>query len=285
LRAVPDAGRSARKMLIADDDLSVVRLLASRCTDMGFQVETATNGVQALVLARRNEPDVVIIDVNMPEVDGLSVCSRLLDPHKKPVEVIVITGTSDTDTVERCKSLGTYYGHKGPNFWNSISSALTRIFPDMAERINQQARTSPGAGAEMRKHPCVLVVDDDSDIATFLSDRLGRCGVDTLYASDGLQGFRVACKEVPSAIISDCFMLNGDAYYLLWRLRSAPTTKNIPVFVISGRRLDEAAERNLTRDICGRPGVARVFRKSSEINELFSALQRVCGFQKDQAAE
>lgn len=90
------------KMLIADDDPAIVRLLADRCVKMGFKVETATNGLQLLVKARRNHPDIIIVDVNMPELDGLSVCSRLLDPGGKPVEVVVVTGANDPETAERC---------------------------------------------------------------------------------------------------------------------------------------------------------------------------------------
>jgi CheY-like chemotaxis protein len=270
-------------MLIADDDPSIVRLLASRCAQMGFKVETAVNGIQALILARRSRPDILIIDVNMPEVDGLSVCGRLLDLGNKPIEVIVVTGSSDLETVQRCKSLGVFFGRKGPDFWNSIASALTEIFPDMADRILDQNIRS--TWVEVRRRPRVLVVDDDPDIGMLLSSRFGACGVDTLYASDGINGFRIAYKEEPSVIISDYSMLNGDARYLLWRLRSTPATRNIPVFVITGRRLDDLTEQDLTRDMCGRPGAARVFRKSVDTNELFEAVQKFCGFKMDRVAE
>ena len=273
-----DGPRNTRKMLVADDDPAVVRLLASRCTDMGFSVETASNGIQALLMARRSQPDVVIIDVNMPEVDGLSVCTRLLEPDSKPLDVIVITGTADPVTIARCKSLGTFYGHKGPEFWPSITSVLRKIFPDMAQSINQHAAR---LRAGVRVRPCVLIVDDDPDIETLLSQKLARCGVDTMYAADGLQGFRLACKEAPAAIICDCFMLNGDAHYLLWRLRSTPETKDIPLFIISGRRLDDLTERRLTQEMCGRPGAAHIFVKSSNTNALFEALQKVCAFRRD----
>ena len=72
------ASDKAPRILIADDDPSIVDLLADRCARMGFVVETASNGIQALLKARRNAPAVLIIDVNMPGVDGLSVCTRLL---------------------------------------------------------------------------------------------------------------------------------------------------------------------------------------------------------------
>src|SRR5450755_625000 len=102
---VIEATRSAPKILIADDDPDIVRLLADRCVKMGFQVETAANGMQMLIKARRSHPDIMIVDVNMPEMDGISVCSRLLNPGSKPVEVVVVTGSSDQETAERCESL------------------------------------------------------------------------------------------------------------------------------------------------------------------------------------
>ena len=67
------------KMLIADDDPAIVSLLADRCIKMGFNVETATNGMQMLIKARHSHPDIMIVDVNMPEVDGVSACARMLD--------------------------------------------------------------------------------------------------------------------------------------------------------------------------------------------------------------
>ena len=71
-------------MLIADDDPAIVKMLAARCAGMGFEVETATNGLQALIKANRSHPDIMIIDVNMPEADGLTVCARLLDRPGNP---------------------------------------------------------------------------------------------------------------------------------------------------------------------------------------------------------
>ncbi len=111
--------KASPKMLIADDDPAIVRLLADRCMKMGFKVETAANGMQLLIKARRSQPDIMIVDVNMPEMDGLSVCTRLLDPGSKPVEVVVVTGGSDPETAERCESLGLFYGRKGPEFWKA----------------------------------------------------------------------------------------------------------------------------------------------------------------------
>jgi CheY-like chemotaxis protein len=273
-----ESGHNKRpRMLIADDDPAIVRMLADRCAGVGFEVETATNGLQALIKANRSHPDIMIIDVNMPEADGLTVCARLLDPAKRSLNVIVVTGSRETETLDRCEGFGAFYVRKGPEFWSGLASALAETFPRMVDQIDRLRRHP--IGAEMRARPRVLLIDDDTGIKQFLSSRLEKCGVELLYAPDIAHGFRMACKETPSVIISDYFLPNGGIPYLLSRLRTTPATENIPLFALTGRNLDEITRHNLTLEICGKPGAARVFRKSFDTEELFGALQKICGFE------
>jgi CheY-like chemotaxis protein len=210
----------------------------------------------------------------MPELDGLSVCSRLLDPGGKPVEVVVVTGANDPVTAERCESLGMFYGRKGPDFWASVEGALTEIYPDLAGKFGAIE------GTQVPQRPRVLIVDDDPDVETFLASRLSKHGVETLYAPDATHGYRIACREHPTVIVSDNLMPDGDAQHLLYRLRTNPATENILVFVISGKPISELTDQTLRRDISGHPGALRVFTKSFDTQELFDALQKFCGFQK-----
>lgn len=123
-----------------------------------------------------------------------------------------------------------------------------------------------------RRH--VLVIDNDPLFGAVLSNKLREYGVDTLYAPDGVQGYQIARKEKPHAIICDYSMLNGDALYVLCRLQSMPATSSIPMIILTGKRLDVVTRRYLTRDICGRFGVVQVISKSSGIDALFSALRQ-----------
>jgi CheY-like chemotaxis protein len=274
-----EATKLSPRILIADDDPTVLKAIADWCESLGFRVKTAINGVQALILARRSHPDVLIVDVNMPEADGLSVCARLLQPGRKPMVVIVVSGGTDPETAERCESFGSFYAHKGPAFWKTLAAALTTAFPHMADAI--QDRTMLSKGAEVRNRPRVLLVDDDPEVGLYLSSRLAKCGVDMLQAVDGVQGYQFACRTLPSAIICDYFMRNGGAHYLLARLRSTPATENILFLVMSAQQLDELTKESLRRQICGHPGAARIFQKSFDVDELFGALQKVCGFEKN----
>src|ERR1700729_3125342 len=111
---IRESSREAPRMLIADDNPAIVRLLADRCAGVGFVVETAVNGVQALIKAHQHHPDIVVIDVNMPEADGLKVCSHLLDPSRRALNVIVVTGSRETETMERCQGFGAYSSARVP---------------------------------------------------------------------------------------------------------------------------------------------------------------------------
>jgi CheY-like chemotaxis protein len=215
----------------------------------------------------------LIVDVNMPEIDGLSLCAHLLAPDRRSIDVVVMTGNANPETIERCDSYGATYARKASDLWDKVRDALTESFPDIAAQA--AARERPGRG-QVSQRPRVLVIDDDPDVGSFLCSRLLKCGVDALYASDGMAGFRMARDDRPIAIISDYYMPNGDAAYLLWKLRTLPATDAIPVFIMSGRRLDDATKANLQREFFGRPGAARVFRKPLEFEEIVLALQKFC---------
>jgi CheY-like chemotaxis protein len=267
---------SVPKILIADDDPCVLGAVADRCTRMGFDVETASNGLQALVKAGQHRPDILVVDVHMPEVDGISVLAYLPDAAKKSLHVIVVTGYPGQEIVEKCKELEVSCINKGQNFWNELEASLTRISPHQAVAIEQSGKRS--AKIDVRKRPRVLLVDDDIGVKKFFFRRFEKLGAELLYAADGMRGFWMARREQPTAIVSDYCMPNGNAEYLLTRLRQVPETMSIPVIVQSGRRLNDEIKQRLRQQICGQPGAARILQKSFDTSELFDALQRLCGF-------
>jgi CheY-like chemotaxis protein len=266
----------APKILIADDDPSVLRAIADRCIRMGFDVETATSGLQALIKTSQHQPDVLVIDVHMPEVDGLSVLAYLRDIAKKSLHLVVVTGKPGQEIAERCEAFDASCIRKGLNFWNEFEACLAGIYPDRAVAIKQSGRQS--AKTEVRIRPRVLLVDDDISVKKYLFRKFEKLGAELLYAADGNRGFWMARREQPTVIVTDYCMPFGDAEYLLTRLRSVPETSNIPVIVQSGRRLNDEIKQRLRQEISGQPGAARILQKSFDAGELFEALQRLCGF-------
>ncbi len=88
------------KVLIADDAVDIVRLLACSLSHQGYDVLVAHNGRQALEVAAAERPDVVLLDIAMPELDGLEVCRRLkADPRLAAIPVILVTGKDRDDDI------------------------------------------------------------------------------------------------------------------------------------------------------------------------------------------
>jgi CheY-like chemotaxis protein len=93
----------------------------------------------------------------------------------------------------------------------------------------------------------------------------------------------MACRDEPAVIVTDYFMPNGNAQYLLTRLRTTAATEKIPVIVLSGQKLNEVTEQSLRREICGHAGATEILRKSQDTHALFETLRKFCGFQKSNA--
>jgi DNA-binding response OmpR family regulator len=85
----------AKTVLVVDDEERLVSLLQSYLTQQGFRVVTASNGVEALDVARRERPDLIVLDWMMPELDGLGFMAEHRRASKTPI--IVLTARVDDD--------------------------------------------------------------------------------------------------------------------------------------------------------------------------------------------
>lgn len=101
---VVDAGSPPVQILIADDSDLLVGLVAAWLEEEGYAVLTATTGRQALDVAAVHHPDVVLLDLIMPQTDGFEVCATLTRLPAPP-EIILMTGVSDAHHLERARAL------------------------------------------------------------------------------------------------------------------------------------------------------------------------------------
>ena len=84
------------KVLVADDERQIRDLLSEFLTSEGYEVLLASDGEDATGLAEREYPDVILLDVKMPGIDGIEVCKRLkAEPKTQFIPVIMITGYVD----------------------------------------------------------------------------------------------------------------------------------------------------------------------------------------------
>ncbi len=274
----PPAADSNKRVLIADDDPAVVRALSVRCKKLGLEVETADNGLQAILKASRNPPRLLILDINMPEADGFRVCEWLLDPQRPPVDVVMLTGRDDSETLLRCDSFGAFYVPKNQDTWDTIKSIMGEVLEIDESALDASIAPRAFGGSDdvltRDKKNKVLIVEDDADLVRALERRLKKVGAETMTASNGIDAYRIAIKEIPDVIIADYVMPEGGGHYLLWRLKSTESTKHIPVIMITGQTFEPGTEFSMGRDTAGRGGAVKFFRKPIDTEALFKELSQ-----------
>lgn len=90
-----------RKILVADDDRNVLYLITELLSRHNCQIEQAVDGEQAVARAREFQPDLMVLDVMMPLIDGFEVCHRIKsDPQTKHIKVIMLTAKTSGRDIE-----------------------------------------------------------------------------------------------------------------------------------------------------------------------------------------
>lgn len=98
---------SVGRLLVVDDETPVVEVLCEYFTTQGYSVETAGNGADALAAARRRRPDLVLLDIRMPGMDGVEVLKKMreVDPS---VAVIMVTANEDVALARETLKIGAF---------------------------------------------------------------------------------------------------------------------------------------------------------------------------------
>lgn len=98
-----------KKILIVEDDTPLLEILQDRFKNEGFDVLTAKDGAEGLKMALDKQPDVILLDIVMPKVGGLTMLKNLRTyPSGKNIRVIVTTNLNDSKEIHEALSLGAH---------------------------------------------------------------------------------------------------------------------------------------------------------------------------------
>lgn len=130
-----------KTVLIADDDHEITQSLALRLRPLGFSVMRSPDASHALIGAMKILPDLIILDVDMPNGNGLAVCEMLTgDARFHGIPMIIHTGLSDPTTISRCSLLGALYIHKCPGSPATITEVARRFLQNDPEQLVEMIR-------------------------------------------------------------------------------------------------------------------------------------------------
>lgn len=97
-----------RKVLLVDDEPSIIKTVGKRLEIEGFEVIIAMDGEEALAKAQSEKPDLIILDLMLPKVNGFEVCSQLKkDRNSKEIPVVTIfSGRGNDEDKDKCLEMG-----------------------------------------------------------------------------------------------------------------------------------------------------------------------------------
>jgi len=221
-----------QKILIVDDDQDLLRGLSIRLRAYGYKVLSAADAISAISVARKEEPDLVILDIGLPGGDGFTVMQRMSSlGGLATIPVIILTGRDASENRERAFDAGARAFLQKPVDNDLLLAAISQALGKNADTREEPAPRSE-APITTKK---ILIVDDDQDLLRGLSIRLRASGYKVLSAADAISAISVARKEEPDLVILDIGLPGGDGFTVMQRMSSLGGLATIPVIILTGR--------------------------------------------------
>jgi CheY-like chemotaxis protein len=123
----PEAAKIDRRttILIVEDDNALATVLEMSLDRQGFSTLTANSGARALELCRTERPAAVLLDLQLPDADGLDICRELTDdPAIGSIPVIIISGIEDPDVLRKARAAGCQYYLRKPYDPNALLTLI-----------------------------------------------------------------------------------------------------------------------------------------------------------------
>ncbi len=156
--ADPSFELTSGTVLLVDDEEDLLDLLSYALRREGFDVLTAQDGAEALRIARAERPDVIVLDIMMPKMDGLETCQRLReDANLRLVPILMLTARSD----ERDEILGL---DAGADDYLTKPTSSNLLVSHVRALLRRSERTEAATTTQLRVHD--LVVDRDRYLVT-----------------------------------------------------------------------------------------------------------------------
>ncbi|WP_036228131.1 two-component system response regulator [Marinobacterium jannaschii] len=125
MQAIHSQGKEDARVLVVDDDITARMLANKALITQGFEVILANDGVSAIEMFQTRRPHLVLMDVDMPGLDGFQACKKLRElPHGKIVPILMVTGQDDLDSIESAYNAGATDFVPKPINWRILGHRL-----------------------------------------------------------------------------------------------------------------------------------------------------------------
>jgi DNA-binding NtrC family response regulator len=283
------------RVLLVDDEEDYVKAMAERMDMRDLQSEVALSGEEALEVLEDNPPDVIVLDLRMPGMQGMEVLERVRKEHPH-IQVIILTGHGGEKEETEARRLGAFEYLQKPadtadlvktiqGAWRRSIQVAKELFRDSAEGFEDSMTAAAlaegglpddAAGLVGRRAPeppeapvasglKVLLVDDEEDYVRTMAERMEMREVGSDVALTGEEAISMLEGEIPDVMVLDLKMPGMGGLEVLEQVkRSHP---QIQVIILTGHGSD--AEEIEAR----RLGAFDYMKKPVDINDLMERVR------------
>ena len=265
---------TGQRILVVEDNERNLKLIRDVLQFAGYEIVEASSGEQGVALAQDCEPDLVLMDLQLPQMDGMEAL-RLLrtSPRTRDVPVVAVTAFAMRGTVS------------GPSVRGSTAISRSRSGP---RATGAGSRVLGRKGVSwMTEEPTVLVIDDLPQNTRLLEAILIPKGYQVVPDSSGEEGLQALQENQPDLVLLDILMPGMDGYEVCRRIREDPATAFLPVVMITAsgdqekrRALETGADDFVTKPFDQTELLARV-RSLVRIKQHHDTIER----QREELAE
>lgn len=261
------------RILVIEDNFANLELMAYLLKVFGHSVLTATNGEEGLAVARRELPDLMVCDVQMPRMDGYEVVRRIKDDSTtRAIPLIAVTALAmvgDRDKVLAAGFDGYIAKPIDPErFVADVESFLGGKL--RGKRTEHAAATATPALKAASSHTVVLMVDDSPVNRELVRQTLEPFGYEVRATASVQEALDLMQGFVPDLILSDLHMPNHDGFNLLKTVKGDARLSATPFVFISSSVWGDK-DRNLSLEL----GAARFILRPIEPQALLAEIQAV----------
>ena len=211
------------KILIVEDERELIDLLKAKLVKEGYEVVCAYDGEEGLKMVTLHKPDLILLDIVMPKLDGYGVLEKLSDESIK-IPVIIISNSGQPVEIEKTKKLG------------AVDHLIKTEFSplDVLKKVNKVMRPSSDGDEDAIKDlpkPLedetvvklkvkVLLVEDDSFLREIFSKKLATSGYTVYTAIDGEEALKLIKEIKPKLVLLDIILPTIDGYQVLKQIRA-----------------------------------------------------------------
>lgn len=277
------------RVLVVDDMRSNVKLLESKLTGAYFEVFSAFNGLECLAMMEEAQPDIVLLDIMMPEMDGFEVCRRIKsNPKTAHIPVVMVTALEQTsDRVAGLEAGADDFLTKPVDDAALLSRVRSLVrLKLMTDEIRTRRTSEQSMGLidpattlmEVNPSGRVLVIEDRREMAAWFVNALHPS--QEVSSTDTFEEAMVCVRGgVCDLIVVSLGMRGFDGLRLCSLVRTLPEGRHIPILVVvndgDGRKLTQALEMGvndyLMRPVDKNEFIARVrtqLRKKHYVDRL-----------------